>query len=193
MFNLEETLHAVSRENAAAHGELDSADVDRVGPNGAFLDLTDRIARLRAQLAEADADQHHICGIIAECGKRVTQCPSDGVRQMANELLEARAELFRLRALINTPRTDEFFDVVRIEAAHQIERWGVEHDAGKRPEDWITLYMYLLGKAAKAHFDGDHEKLLHHIITVAAVALNWHRNATGVSTLMRPGVGPEVP
>jgi hypothetical protein len=103
---------------------------------------------------------------------------------------EAHAEVERLRALINTPRTDDFFDAVRIESAHQVERWGVEHDAGKRAEDWITLYTYLLGKAATAHFAGDRDKLLHHIITVAAVALNWHRNMTGESTLMRPGIGP---
>ena len=99
-------------------------------------------------------------------------------------------EARRLSALINTPGTDDFFAAVRHEAAHQIERWGVEHDAGKRPEDWCTLLLYLLGKAAKAHFDGDRDKLLHHVITVAAVCLNWHRAETGVSTAMRPGVGP---
>jgi hypothetical protein len=102
----------------------------------------------------------------------------------------AEAELRELRALIDSPRIDEFFEAVRIEAAHQVERWGVEHDAGKRSEDWITLFMYLLGKAATAHFAGNRDKLLHHIITVAAVALNWHRNATGENTRMRPGVGP---
>lgn len=100
---------------------------------------------------------------------------------------KAKAEELRLTALINTPRTDDFFEAVRIEAAHQIERWGVEHDAGKRPEDWIALVVYLLGKATKAHYESDRDKLLHHVITLAAVALNWHRNATGVSTAMRPG------
>jgi hypothetical protein len=107
---------------------------------------------------------------------------------MQSERDDLAREVERLTALINTPRTDDFFEAVRVEAAHQIERWGVEHDAGKRPEDWCTLLLYLLGKAAKAHFDGNQEKLLHHIITVAAVALNWHRNATGVNTAMRPGV-----
>lgn len=100
------------------------------------------------------------------------------------------SEVRELRALINSPRIDEFFEAVRIESAHQVERWGVEHDAGKRSEDWITLFTYLLGKAATAHFAGNRDKLLHHIITVAAVALNWHRNATGENTRMRPGVGP---
>lgn len=160
---LEDTLHAISRENTAAHGELDAADVDRVVPGGAFRDLQSRIA-----LLVADRDR------------------------LRDERDAFSCEVASLDAIINTPRTDEFFEAVRLEAAHQIERWGVEHDAGKRPEDWLTLYTYLLGKAARAHFDGDREKLLHHIITVAAVALNWHRNETGVSTLMRPGVAPEV-
>lgn len=101
----------------------------------------------------------------------------------------AEAERDRLLALINTPRTDDFFEAVRIESAHQIERWGTEHDAGKRPEDWIALAVYLLGKATRAHYEGDRDKLLHHVITVAAVCLNWHRNATGVSTAMRPDAG----
>ena len=99
-------------------------------------------------------------------------------------------EIRETRKLLNTPLVDDFFAAVRNEAAHQVERWGVEHDADKRSEDWITLFVYLLGKAAKAHFAGDRDKLLHHIITVAAVALNWHRNATGENTRMRPGVGP---
>lgn len=91
---------------------------------------------------------------------------------------------------LNTPSTVDFLRSVQIEAAHQRQRWGVEHDAGKRPEDWIALVVYLLGKATKAHYDGDREKLLHHVITLAAVAANWHANATGEDTRMRPGVAP---
>lgn len=102
-------------------------------------------------------------------------------------------EVARLRGLINTPRTDEFFEAVRIEAAHQIERWGVEHDAGKRPEDWFTLLGYLGGKAIKAYYDGDAEKLKHHIVTIGAVCLNWLRNLNGETTAMRPGVAPDHP
>jgi hypothetical protein len=98
-------------------------------------------------------------------------------------------EINRLNLLINSPQTADFMEAVRVEAAHQVERWGSEHDAGKRPEDWVTLVVYLLGKASKAHFDGDRGKLLHHVITLAAVALNWHRNMTGESVAMRPGVG----
>jgi hypothetical protein len=104
----------------------------------------------------------------------------------------AEIEVDRLNGLINTPRTDDFFAAVRAEAAHQIERWGVEHDAGKRPEDWVTLVVYLLGKASTAHFAGDVEKLKHHVVTVAAVCLNWLRNLNGESDAMRPGIGPQV-
>lgn len=111
------------------------------------------------------------------------------IARAERERAAALAELAELRALINSPTTDDFFAAVRIEAAHQVERWG-EHDAGKRAEDWLALFTYLLGKAAKAHFEGNADKLLRHIITVAAVALNWHRNLTGESTRMRPGVGP---
>jgi hypothetical protein len=97
-------------------------------------------------------------------------------------------EINRLNNLINTPRTADFFEAVRIEAAHQIERWGTEHDAGKRPEDWISLLVYLTGKAIKAHYDSDEEKLKHHVVTVAAVCLNWLRNINKENTAMRPGV-----
>jgi hypothetical protein len=110
------------------------------------------------------------------------------IRDLRAELATERAEVARLTALINTPRTDEFFEAVRIEAAHQVERWGAEHDSGKRSEDWVTLLIYLLGKAARAHFDDDQPKLEHHVITSAAVALNWWRHLTGVGAAMRPGV-----
>lgn len=115
----------------------------------------------------------------------------DRIEPIVEHMLSLRARVAELEAAINTPRTDEFFAAVRNEAAHQIERWGVEHDAGKRAEDWLTLYHYLLGKAAKAHFENNRQKLLHHVITVAAVALNWHRNLTGEHTAMRPGVAHE--
>lgn len=98
-------------------------------------------------------------------------------------------ELIRLDNLINTPRTDEFFNSVRHEAAHQIERWGVDHDAGKRPEDWIALLCYLTGKATSAHYDRNDDKIKHHIVTIAAVCLNWLRNINGENTAMRPGIG----
>lgn len=95
-----------------------------------------------------------------------------------------------LRETINTPQVADFVAAMQNEAAHQRERWGVEHDAGKRVEDWVTLYTYLLGKLAVAHWANDQAKLLHHVITVGAVALNMHAALTGADTRMRPGIGP---
>jgi hypothetical protein len=116
-------------------------------------------------------------------------------------MAELATEVDRLRGLINTPRTDEFLEAVRTEAAHQIERWG-EDDRGKKNDlDWIWLMAYLsakviVGKTQQARAFADNtqglamdfeiqragretdgrEKYLHRIITIAAAALNWHRN-----------------
>jgi hypothetical protein len=109
---------------------------------------------------------------------------------MANEVETLRAEVNRLRALINTPQTDSFVEAVRLEAAHQQERWGAEHDAGKSPPDWFWLLGYLSGKALAAFLAGNREKGMHHIVSSAACLLNWHRHATGEMTAMRPGIAP---
>lgn len=101
---------------------------------------------------------------------------------------EERAELERLRALINTPHTDDWMRAVDLEAAHQQERWGADHDAGKEPHDWFWLLGYLSGKALAAFIKGDRDKGLHHIVSSGAVLLNWHRNVTGANTGMRPGI-----
>lgn len=84
-------------------------------------------------------------------------------------------EVERLRALINNPHTSDFMESVSVEAAYQQERWGYEHDLKKHPAEWFQLLFYLFGKAAKAFWDGNREKYLHHIVTGAAVCLNWHR------------------
>lgn len=109
-------------------------------------------------------------------------------------LYDAACDLRRaykqLAARVSTPHTGEFVESVALEAAHQIERWGVEHDAGKRREDWITLVTYLLGKIALAHFDRDDEKLKHRIVATCAALLNWYRAETDDTREMRPGIAP---
>jgi hypothetical protein len=105
-----------------------------------------------------------------------------------------------LEALINTPETQGFLIAVDREAAHQVLRWGEDDRAKKSDVDWIWLMTYLAAKAvfgktqfarevansararaleglpdAKGGPDGQ-EKYLHRIITVAAAAMNWHRN-----------------
>jgi hypothetical protein len=108
------------------------------------------------------------------------------------ELLQPyAAELERLRGLINTPHTDDFFTAINLEAAHQIERFGDKHDQGKTPTDWLFLIGYLAGKAATSFIRGDAEKGKHHIVSSGAVLLNWWRHATGVHTEFRPGHGGE--
>jgi hypothetical protein len=97
----------------------------------------------------------------------------------------ARARVAELEQLINTPHTGEFVESVQREAAHQIERWGTEHDAGKAPADWFWLVGFLLGKAL--HFP---EKRKHHLVSSAAALLNWYRQETGDSNRMRPGIEP---
>lgn len=100
------------------------------------------------------------------------------------------AEVERLRSLIHNPHTDDFLEAVRTEAAHQRERWGSKHDAGKTTPDWFWLIGYLAGKAVEAWKRNDAEKQKHHVITTAAACLNWHAAITGSSTTMRPGIEP---
>lgn len=103
-------------------------------------------------------------------------------------LVTMAREGVRLAALVNTPEVDDWFAGVRIEAVHQVERWGAEHDAGKTPFDWFWLIGYLAQKAADAHVRGDLDKAKHHTISSAAALLNWHAAITGRSNAMRPGI-----
>lgn len=98
-----------------------------------------------------------------------------------------QAEIDRLNAIINTPQSDDFLRAVSIEAEHQRQRWGSEHDAGKQPADWFWLVGYLAGKALQAHYAPNLEKAEHHIITTAAACKNWHLAMFG-KTDMRPGI-----
>lgn len=87
---------------------------------------------------------------------------------------QLEAEVARLKALLNTPELEDFAKAVPLEAAHQRERWGQEHDARKEPEDWFWVVGYLAGKALRSHIEGNVEKAKHHTITCAAVLANWH-------------------
>ena len=109
------------------------------------------------------------------------------IGRLEEKLRAAEGERDRLDALINSPHVDNFMDNVRTEAAHQRERWGVDHDAGKADADWFWLIGYVAGKAMRPTTG---HKRLHHIITTAAVCLNWHAHAVGEHTEMRPGIEP---
>jgi hypothetical protein len=102
-------------------------------------------------------------------------------------------EIERLEALLDTPHTDEWFEGVRLEAGHQIGRWGSDHDAGKEPADWFWLIGYLAQKAMTAQMAGDEKKARHHTISTGAAMLNWFRAMAGDSNTMRPGISQEGP
>lgn len=102
------------------------------------------------------------------------------------------AELERLRGIIHTPEVDDFDKGVRLEAAHQVARWGEAHDRSKSAENWFWLVGYLGGKALRAAITGDREKALHHTISAAAALRNWHaalkRDTTGAGV----GADPDL-
>jgi hypothetical protein len=89
---------------------------------------------------------------------------------------------------IDTPHTTNFLAAVQLEALHQRERWGTEHDSGKAPSDWFWLLGWLAGKSVHAAVSGDVEKAKHHAISSAAVLLNWHAALGLVDSRMRPGI-----
>lgn len=96
-------------------------------------------------------------------------------------------EVERLRSVLNTPELQDFSRAVALEAAHQRERWGSDHDAGKQPSDWFWLLGYLGGKALHSAIAGDVDKAKHHTISSAAAMANWHAALSGDNTRMRPG------
>lgn len=116
---------------------------------------------------------------------------------IASGLIDAKATIAALQARIaeleaklNTPELHDFSAAVVLEAAHQRERWGAEHDAGKEPADWFWLLGYLGGKALNAASSGNTDKALHHTISTAAACANWHSAISGKHTQMRPGIDP---
>ena len=91
------------------------------------------------------------------------------------EIAELRAEVRRLKTIINTPLVEEFFIAVKAEASHQEYRSAEYHDELKKPSDWFWLIGYLAGKALEAHISGDRKRALHHTISSAAVMAHWHQ------------------
>lgn len=108
----------------------------------------------------------------------------------SDEVFVLRKRIAELEAKIDTPTTNDWFEGVRLEAAHQQGRWGSSHDAGKAPLDWFWLIGYLAQKAATSAIAGDTDKARHHTISTAAALLNWHRYVSGEMTAMRPGIEP---
>ncbi len=92
----------------------------------------------------------------------------------------------------DSPDTSNFLSAVRAEAAHQIHRFGADHDGGKSAPDWFWLLGFLAGKALSSSLSGDQQKALHHTISSAAVLMNWHAYISGSRTRFRPGIGTDL-
>lgn len=121
-------------------------------------------------------------------------------------------EVERLDKQLNTPEVIEFAQAVPLEAAHQREKWGSDHDTGKTDEDWNWTLGYLIGKSMRGFSTAStlrkmaaefptlaemleemaaeaYEKGLHHLITSAALLANWHSaRVGGAGAVMRPGI-----
>lgn len=97
---------------------------------------------------------------------------------------EKQKRLDYLESLINNPEIEDFLEGVKLEAAHQTERWGVEYEENKYPHDYTLVMDKLKGKQAIAIWDKDSEKYKHHLITLAAVCFNAHRQIKKEGTRM---------
>lgn len=75
---------------------------------------------------------------------------------------------------INTPEVKSFLEGVKLEAAHQVERWGDAHDRSKSADNWFWLVGFLAGKALRSAILGNMELAKHHTISAAATLYNWH-------------------
>lgn len=89
-----------------------------------------------------------------------------------------------LEALINSPEIDDFLKGAQLEAAHQTERWGIEAEENKMPHHYACVMDKLKGKMAVAIFDGNIEKYKHHLVTLAAVCFNVHRQIDKEGTMI---------
>lgn len=98
------------------------------------------------------------------------------VQKLTREIEQVLAENARLNAIINNPELLDFAKGVRLEAAHQVERWGHAHDRSKSAENWFWLVGYLAGKCLRACITGDRDKAMHHTISAAAALANWHES-----------------
>jgi predicted metal-dependent hydrolase len=106
----------------------------------------------------------------------LTDAEYDAMREQIKTLETA---VDRLDLAINTPEIANFLEGVRLEAAHQRQRWGAPHAREKSAEHWFWLIGYLAGKALRSAMTGDVDKARHHCISTAAALSHWHAAITG--------------
>lgn len=100
------------------------------------------------------------------------------IRKLLEEVERLKVQNAHMDRLLNTPEFLNFREGIRLEAAHQVKRWGPSHDRGKGPLDWFWLIGYLAQKIVHSDLAGDKEKALHHCVSTAAACANWHESIT---------------
>lgn len=188
LFYLNDNLGSLEASLAAKRGEAAIAEAE--AQLAAKLDQVPPSIReaVEAAFEQRPGWRQKIAAAVRHLGEPAAAQPVSREALSGSE----RAELEHLRTLVNTPELQSFRDGVVLEAAHQRERWGSDHDAGKAPSDWFWLVGYLAGKALHAQVAGNTEKALHHTISTAAALANWHASLTGEYTEMRPGIDPKA-
>lgn len=90
----------------------------------------------------------------------------------------------KLNTLINNPEIENFLKGVQLESAHQTKRWGEIHEENKHPLDYGIVLDMIKGKLANDLWTKDHEKFQHHLIAIASVCYNMHRQVNKTGTVI---------
>jgi hypothetical protein len=177
-----------------------NAEEFRVVNADSFEAMESQLAALREELEKFDEGMRALACSLGAGGYNAETLTADQlvgkvqwgidniITVQEQRLADAERRNAELEAMLDTPHTDEWFEGVKLEAGHQIKRWGSEHDAGKGPADWFWLIGYLAQKAMTSQMLGNEEKAKHHTISTGAALLNWFRAITGESNAMRPGI-----
>jgi hypothetical protein len=157
--------------------------LDGVGPNDGWAHFVNAIQKLKS---EKESLQSQIEEQKKERDNAVNQyLDQRGLNSnLVLELERVRKERDELLVKINTPEIDDFIEGVKLEAAHQTERWGLEKEENEPPHHYILVGSKLLGKLSVAIFDRDADKFKHHCITLAAVMHNCHRQVVKDGTVI---------
>jgi len=87
--------------------------------------------------------------------------------------LETENETYK--TLINSPEINNFIEGLKLESSHQTIKWGNENEENKFPHDYALVMDKLKGKLALSIWDRNIDKYKHHLITMAALCYNIHR------------------
>lgn len=120
-----------------------------------------------------------------------------------------------LHELVNSAQIADFSRAVKLEAAHQVLRFGSADRQAKDPAAWFWLLGHLAARSLEHHKEAERlqallddepdasspykqsvytphiarhrQKAAHHAITSAAVLAHWHASIVGQATAVRPG------